>query len=240
MSRALIAGAVLGAGLVTGGMLIQSGAWREADASPGTPRLLDQVMARVLRDYIDTLTVDELHQKAAFGMVKELEDPYSALLSPERAARIRENTTGRYAGVGVELDLREGYVTIIAPIAGTPADSAGILPGDRIVAIDKRTTFGLTMEEVQQAMRGPAGSAVELSIERGEEDDRMFSLRRRIITFHPVQRAELVTPDIGYVALATFSEQAADEVRRAVDSLRNRGARSLILDLRENPGGLLE
>jgi carboxyl-terminal processing protease len=240
VSRALIAGAVLGAGLVTGGMLIQSGAWREADASPGTPRLLDQVMARVINDYIDTLSIDQLHEKAAFGMIKELEDPYSALLSPDRAARLKENTTGRYAGVGVELDLRDGYVTVIAPLANTPADSAGIRPGDRIIAIDRKSTMGLSMEEVQQAMRGPAGSSVELSLERGDEDHSSVTLRRRVITFHPVQRQQLLAPDVGYLALATFSEQAADEVRRAVDSLRRSGARSLILDLRENPGGLLE
>ena len=240
MSRALIAGAVLGAGLVTGGMLIQSGAWREADASPGTPRLLDQVMARLVNDYIDTLNLEQLQQNAAFGLVKELEDPYSALLSPERAARLRENTTGRYAGVGVELDLRDGYVTVIAPLANTPADSAGIQPGDRIIAVDKKPTIGLTMEEAQQALRGPSGSTVELTIERREDDHRSFTLRRRIITFHPVQRAQLLTPAVGYVALASFSEQAASEVRRAVDSLRAAGARALMLDLRENPGGLLE
>lgn len=240
MSRALIAGAVLGAGLVTGGMLIQSGAWREADASPGTPRLLDQVMARIANDYIDTLSVEQLHQKAAFGMVKELEDPYSALLSPERAARLRENTTGRYAGIGVELDLRDGYVTVIAPIAKTPADSAGIRPGDRIIAVDRKSTIGLTMEEVQQAMRGPAGSTIELSIERGEDDHASVTLQRRLITYHPVQHSQLLAPEVGYIALATFSEQAAAEVRHAVDSLRRAGARSLVLDLRENPGGLLE
>lgn len=240
MSKALIVGAVLSAGLLTGGMLMQSGAWSEANASTATPRLYEQVLARIRATYIDSVPIDELHRKAAFGLVKELDDPYSALLTPERASRLREATTGEYAGIGVEIDIRDGYVTVIAPLSGTPADSAGILPGDRIVTVDGKATHGLTMEEVQQAMRGPAGSTVKLTVERGDAGDTTFTFRRRIIQFHPVQRVELLPGNVGYVELAAFSQQAARELRGAVDSLRRGGAASLILDLRENPGGLLE
>jgi carboxyl-terminal processing protease len=238
MSRALIAGAILGAGLIPGGLLIQSGAWREAGAAPGTPRLLEQVMARLSQDYVDTISTDEMYRRAASGLVKEIDDPYSVLLTPERYRRLREVTSGRYAGVGVELDLRDGNVTVIAPLAGTPADSAGIRSGDRIAAVDGKPTHGLTMEEVQQALRGPPGTRVKLTIERGM-DHPEFTLTRREIVYHPVQRTDL-SNGVGYVELATFSERAATELRRAVDSLRAKGARSLILDLRENPGGLLE
>jgi carboxyl-terminal processing protease len=240
VSKALIVGAVLSAGLLSGGMLMQSGAWSEADASTATPRLYEQVLARIRATYIDSVPLDELHKKAAFGLVKELDDAYSALLTPERASRLRESTTGRYAGIGVEIDMRDGYVTVIAPLAGTPADSAGILPGDRIVAVDGKATHGLTMEEVQQAMRGPAGSTVRLTVERGSAENPTFTLKRRVIQYHPVQRVELLPQNVGYVELATFSQQAAQELRGAIDSLRRRGAVSLILDLRENPGGLLE
>jgi carboxyl-terminal processing protease len=238
MSRALIAGAILGAGVISGGLLIQSGAWREAGATPGSARLLDQVMARVSRDYIDSVSTDELLRRAASGFVKELDDPYSVLLTPERYRRLQEVTTGRYAGVGVELDMRDGFVTVIAPLARTPADSAGIKPGDVIVTIDGKQTHGLAMEEVQQALRGPSGTKVRLTMERGEEHP-TFTLTRREIVYHPVQRAH-VSNGVAYVQLATFSEHAAGELRRTIDSLRALGARSLILDLRENPGGLLE
>jgi carboxyl-terminal processing protease len=237
-SRTLIAGAILGAGLVSGGMLIQSGAWREARAASASPRLLEQVMLRLARDYIDTISVDDMYRRAAFGVVKELDDPYSSLLTADQVRRLRESTSGRYAGIGVELDLRDGFVSVIAPLAGMPADSAGIRPGDRIVAVNGKPTHGLAMEEVQQLLRGPIGSTIELGIDRDHET-RTFKLTRREVTYFPIQRA-LVVNGIGYVELATFSENAARDLRRVVDSLRNRGARSLILDMRENPGGLLE
>lgn len=240
MSKGLIVGALLSAGLLSGGMLMQSGVWSEASASTATPRLYEQVLARIRHEYIDSLSIDQMHRKAAFGLVEELDDPYSALLTPERVGRLREQTTGRYAGIGVEIDMRDGYVTVIAPLAGTPADSAGIQPGDRIVNVDGKTTHGLTMEEVQQAMRGPAGSSMRLTVERANGIDTSFTLRRRIIRFHPVQRTELLPGNVGYVELATFSQDAERELRSAIDALRGRGARSLILDLRENPGGLLE
>ena len=168
MSRALIAGAILTVGLLAGGMLLQGAASNEAGAASGTPRLLEQVMARLQHDYVDTLATDDLFHRAASGFVKELDDPYSVLLTPERYARLREMTSGRYAGIGVEIDVRDGFVTVIAPLAGTPADSAGIRPGDRIVAVDGTPTHGLTLEEVQVVMRGSAGSAVRLGIERGD------------------------------------------------------------------------
>lgn len=238
MSRALIAGAILGAGVVSGGLLMQSGVWREARAATGSARLLEQVMARVSRDYIDSVSMDELYRRAASGLVRETDDPYSVLLTPERYRRLRETTSGRYAGVGVEIDIREGFVTVIAPLAGTPADSAGILPGDRIVTIDGTPTRGLTMEEVQQALRGPSGTKVRLALERGDEHPTLTLIRREII-YHPVRRAR-VANGVAYVDVATFSESAASQLRRAIDSLRAAGARSLILDLRANPGGLLE
>src|SRR5688500_9235430 len=153
MSRTLIAGAILGAGLVSGGLLIQSGAWREARAAPATPRLLGQVVARLSRDYIDTISIDDMYRRAAFGFVKVLEDPRGALLTPERQRRLNETANARHAGVGIEPGLRDGFVTVIAPLAGTPADSAGIEPGDRIILVDSKPTLGLAIEEVEQLLR---------------------------------------------------------------------------------------
>ena len=220
---------------------MQSGAWREAGAAgtaPASPRLLDEVMSRIGADYIDSLSRDEMLRRSAMGFVKELEDPYSVLLTPERYRQLSETTTGRYPGIGLALDIRDEVVTVIAPLSGTPADSAGIASGDHIVAVDGKPTHGLTMEEVQRQLRGSAGTRVRLTVER-LGDRRDVTLTRRVIVYHPVQRAQ-VAGGAGYVQLASFSEDAAREVRRAVDSLRARVARSLILDLRGNPGGLLE
>lgn len=243
MNRALIAGVVLGAGLVSGGMLIQSGVWQEAGAAPASPRLFEEVMERVRRDFIDTVSTEQMLRLAASGVVKEIDERYSVLLNPERLSRLRENASGRYAGIGVEVDMRDGFVTVIAPIAGTPADSAGIEPGDRIVNIDGKSTYRLTMEEVHQALRGPPGSKVKLTVERGN-DVPTFTLTRRVIVYHAVRRAQLLPGGVAYVELATFNADAAGDVRRAVDSLRSPrmpgAATALILDLRENPGGLLE
>lgn len=240
MSRTLIASSILGAGLVFGGTLIQTGVSREATAATASARLLDQVITRVRQDFIDTLSLDELQRRAAIGFVRELDDPHSVLLSEDAFRRLREAATGRYAGIGIEIDLRDGFVNVIAPLAGTPADSAGIRPGDRIVAVNGKPTTGLSMEEVQQALRGSPGTAVTLSIERDEQPAQAITLRRTRITYHPVQRTRLMAGQVGYVRLAAFSETAQREVRQAVDSLRRLGARSLILDVRENPGGLLE
>jgi carboxyl-terminal processing protease len=240
MSRALIAGAVLGAGLVSGGMIIQGGAVAESAALAGTPRLFDQVVARVRNDYIDSIPVDELYRRAAIGLAREIDDPYSMVLSPDAFSRLRESSAGRYAGIGVELDVRDGFVTVIAPIAGTPADSAGIRPGDRIVQVDGRSTVRMTMDEVQQALRGASGTTVRLSVQRGDTDTRTLTLRRTQVRLDPVRRVMMPAAGVGYVELATFSDDAAARLRRAVDSLRTAGATSLVLDLRGNPGGLLE
>jgi carboxyl-terminal processing protease len=236
-NRALIAGAILGAALVSGGMLIQSGVWQEADAAPASPRLLEEVMERVRRDFIDTVSTEQMLKLAATGVVEEVDERYSVLLPPDRLSRLRESATGRYAGIGVEVDMRDGFVTVIAPIAGTPADSAGMKPGDRILTIDGKSTYRLTMEEVHSALRGPPGSRVRLTIDRGSEGSTL-TLTRRMIVNHPVRSARLLPGGVGYVTLATFNVDAAREVKGAIDSFR--GLSSLILDLRENPGGLLE
>jgi len=220
--------------------MLQSGATRQADASTADAHLLEQVMARLAADYVDTLSTAEMYRRTAIGFVKELDDPYSVLLTPDRYRRLKEVTTGRYAGIGVELDLRNGFVTVIAPLAGTPADSAGIQPGDRIVSVNGKATHGMAIEEVQAAMRGAAGTRVTLGLERNDQVVPPITLTRRDIVYHPVQRALVLNGNVGYVELATFSERASTELRRAVDSLRRAGAKSLILDLRGNPGGLLE
>jgi carboxyl-terminal processing protease len=240
VNRALVVGAVLCAALVSGGMLIQGGVFGEAAAitpsEQASPRLLEQVMDRLRYAYIDTLTNEQMLKLAAAGVVAEVDEPYSTLITPERLSRIKSSAQRGTAGIGIDADIRDGFAIVVAPIAGSPADSAGIEPGDRILTIDSKSTYRLTLEEVQQALAGPPGTKVRLTVDR-EQGAPSFTLTRRMIAHHPVRRAELLPGGPGYVKLAIVGPDAAREVRKAVDSLR---PSSLVLDLRENPGGTLE
>jgi carboxyl-terminal processing protease len=241
LPRAVIVSVILGIGLVSGGMLMQSSRLHASDVPPANAQLLDQVMRHIERDYVDSLSEPDLRKRAAEGFVLELDDPYSSLLTPERYRRVQEQTTGRYAGIGVELDQREGIVTVIAPLAGTPAESAGVRAGDQLVTVNGAPVLGLTMDEVEQRLRGPAGSRVQIELVRaGVLDHIKLTLTRRDIQVHAVQHAELLGDSVAYVRFAAFNEHAASELAQAVDSLHGRGMRSLILDLRSNPGGLLD
>jgi carboxyl-terminal processing protease len=204
-------------------------------------RLFDEVMDHVARNYVDRLPQADLYGRATRGVLRELHDPHSAYLSSERLARLTESTTGRYQGIGVELDVRDGWVTVVAPLPGTPAEQAGVQGGDRIVAIGGTRTDGWAPEEALRALRGAPGTVVTFVVERAGVDEPVpFSVTRREIQFHPVQNALMLRDGIGYANLVVFSRESAAELRRAVDSLRRAGARALVVDVRGNPGGLLE
>lgn len=239
-SRALVAGAVLGAALVSGGWLMQHG-FGNGGGAYNRARLFDQVKTHVSRYYVESVPDSLLYRHAVRGLLDELGDPHTAYLPPDRLERLRETTTGRYAGVGIQIDVRDQWVTVVAPLAGTPADAAGVLSGDRIVEIDGRTTRGLTSEEAVKALRGNPGSRVRITVERpGAPDSLRFQLTRREIVFAPVQNAVLLRDGVGYVDLTVFGEESKAGVQKAVDSLRAAGMRALVLDLRGNPGGLLD
>jgi len=239
-SRAVIVMSVLSAALVTGGWLMERGI-QGVGAPPDGARLFDDVMRHVARHYVDTLTADTLYRKAVDGMLHELNDPHSVYLDAERLHRLTESTTGNYGGLGIEIDVRDGWITIVAPLPGSPAERAGIETGDRIVEINGKATQGLTPDEATKALRGPAGSTVEIVVERPGVEARMpFKLARRNIHRAAVRRTATLRPGVGYVDVSVFSDSTAAELSRAVESLRRRGMRSLVLDLRSNPGGLLD
>jgi carboxyl-terminal processing protease len=133
--------AALSGALISGGWFLQRGL-EGSDQGLNRARLLDQVMARVATEYVDTIGQDRLYRMAINGMLQSLRDPYSVFLTPERLSRLDESTSGNYGGLGIQIDAREGFITVIAPIPGTPAERAGIQTGDRIIAIDGRTTEG--------------------------------------------------------------------------------------------------
>lgn len=239
--RAVIAGAVLAAALVTGGWLVQRGTRDSRPSAYQTARLFDEVRQRVLRDFVDSLSEDEVYTKAVDGILSELNDPYTRFLPPDRLEQLSETTSGNYAGVGLQVDIRDGWLLVMAPRSGSPSERAGLQPGDRILEIDGRSTYELTLEESGNALRGPVGSRVTLVVERiGAANPFRVTLTRTRVHVSAVRHAEMLTADVGYVELRAFTDSTVMEVERAVNALRRRGMRSLILDLRTNPGGLME
>ncbi len=238
--RAFVALATMAGALVTGGWFLQRGLDGTTSAVNGA-RLFDQVVSHVSDRYVDSLSQDSIYREALQGMLRELHDPYTVFLSGDRLARLNENTSGRYAGLGVQIDVRDGWITVVSPLPGSPAERAGIQTGDRIVEMEGRSTEGWSVDEATRELRGPKGSRVGIMVERpGLEALLPFRLTRADIQVHAVRRTDLLSGNVGYLDIDVFSEQTASELEKEINSLRKRGLRALILDLRRNPGGLLE
>jgi len=249
-SKAIVVVGALGAALVTGGWLLHGGLNGEGSGglaflgrrgSTDGARLFEQVYQHVQGYYVDTLPRGVLYERAVTGMLRELHDPHTAFLDPERLSRLTESTTGNYGGVGIEIDVRDNWITVIAPMPGTPAEAAGIQSGDRIVQIAGKSTKGWTVEEARNAVRGAPGTRVPFVVERpGLTTPLTFNLERRQIHRRSVPRAVMLAPDVGYVDVNGFAENTVDELTEAIGTLQKQGMRSLVVDLRNNPGGLLD
>ena len=235
----IVAGTLLGS-LVTGGWLLQRGARTGTFTAFEGAQLFESVFRRVQNDYVDAVGDSALYRKSVDGMLYELKDPYSTFLPPDRFARLNETTSGNYAGLGVEVDLRDGWLIVVAPVAGGPADRAGIQPGDRIIEIAGKQTKGWTIEEASKVLRGKPGTSVTLKLERpGISAPIELRLQRTTIHQSAVRRASMLTDGVGYIDLKAFSDSTARELNGAITSLLARGMKTLVLDLRTNPGGLL-
>jgi len=173
-------------------------------------------------------------------MVKSLEDPYTVFLNPEEAKRFQEETAGIFEGVGMEIGKKEGELIIIAPLEETPAQKAGILPGDKIVKIGEKLTADLTLEEAVNLIRGPRGTEVSLTIFREDWDaPKEIKITRNIIKI-PSLKWELREEEIIYIKLYQFYGKASDDFKEAAIEILNSPAKKIVLDLRNNPGGYLE
>ncbi|MBA3341536.1 MAG: S41 family peptidase [Gemmatimonadaceae bacterium] len=240
--RTITVALVLVISLVTGGWLLEHGARSgpvrtKAEAA----RLFDEVFVHIYRHYVDSLAASSMYRMAVEGMLYELEDPYTSLLAPDKLGRLTETTSGNYAGIGVQVDVRDGWMIVISPTPGSPAEHAGIQPGDRIIEVDGRSTHGWTHEEAQRSFRGRPGTSLALRVERpGMATVIPLTLVRRPLHHSSVRRIAMLPNGVGYLDLDAFSDSTEREVTRSVNALRARGARSLMLDLRANPGGLLE
>ena len=237
-NRLIITLLVLAVGAIAGGWLVQRGLQRTTRPASGGARLFAAVMERVRDSYVDSLGLDELWRRAAIGLVDELGDPNSTYLPPDRLKRLTEATSGLYSGVGIQADRREGLVVVLAVRPNSPAEHVGVQAGDRLIEVEGQSMRGWTIEEARNAMRGPQGTRLRLVVERGTARI-PFVLERGEIHVSSVSRAFVLEGGVGYVLLSTFSDSAREELTRTVDSLGAAGARSLVLDLRSNPGGLL-
>jgi carboxyl-terminal processing protease len=238
--RIVFTTAVAVVAFVSGGWFMQQGSRRD-DNVYQRARLFDDVMSHIADYYVDPIDERQLYNMAISGMVNELHDPYSVFLSGRSLSGMNEITTGNYGGLGIQIEYRDNAIVVIAPLPDTPAERAGVITGDRIVEVDGQNTAQWNQELAVRNLRGPVGSQVTLKIQRpGVTDLITFQLTRAQIHARSVRTALMVDRGVGYVELNPFSDQSAPELRAAIDSLKRTGMKSLILDLRGNPGGLLD
>ncbi|MGH7719043.1 MAG: S41 family peptidase [Gemmatimonadaceae bacterium] len=221
--------------LLIGGFVIQG-----SDARDGA-RLFDQVLSLVSDRFVDTVNTASLYEKAARGLVEQLDDPYSELLSPKQLQRFSTTSTGRYGGVGMQIEDQEGNITVVRVFPNTPAEAAGVVEGDRIVVVDTTSTRGWSTQRVSDALLGAPGTRVNVSFSRpGVQQPIQHRLTRSQIHIPAVPYALILDGKIGYIPLQTFNESASQEVRDAASRLQRQGARAFVLDIRTNPGGILD
>lgn len=198
-----------------------------------------QVLTKVRDNYVEPVSTDKLMDAAIRGMLRTL-DPYSQYLDKEEAERLETTTHGAFGGIGISIGMRDGWVTVISPIEGTPAWRAGIQGGDRIVKIDGVSSEGLSLDDAMKKMRGEKGSKVVLTIYREGRDKPIdFSITRDIIHIKSVIYSGMLSNGVGYIRLANFSESTRQEIDDAFTKIDKQNPRGVILDLRFNPGGLL-
>ena len=234
-NRTAVAAFLLLIPIVAGGFLLQEPPAR------ANGRLLDQVMSLVSQRYVDTLASTELMARAARGLVRELEDPYTELFSPEETEEFSRGTNGRYGGTGMLLaEEDQRLVTVQRVFPNTPAEDAGVAEGDRIIAIGDSSATEWGLNKVSERLRGEPGSKVKVSFARpGVDLPIRLTFTRREVHIPAVEYSTLIG-GVGYIPLQTFNENAADEVRDAVRSLLANGATGLVLDLRDNGGGIVD
>ena len=240
--RFILLGLVGFVSFLSGGWLLQRGT-QEGGNVYQQARLFDDVLGYVAEYYVDSISESDLYDMAIDGLLNELDDPYTGFLREEDFLELTENTSGNYGGLGIRIDVRDGWITIVAPIPGTPAHEAGLTTGDRIVEVEGESTYGWNNDKAVDVLRGEPGTHVNIGIARpGIGEVMPYTFERAEIHITAIQLATVLDDEVGYVSLVSsyVSETLHDELIEAVDSLLGEGATSLIVDLRYNPGGLLD
>lgn len=202
-------------------------------------RTFTEVLERIRTSYVEEVDDATLLENAIRGMLEGL-DPHSAYLEPEAFQGLQDTTTGQFGGLGLEVGQEDGFIKVISPIDDTPASRAGIEPGDLIVKIDDHPVKGMSLMDAVDRMRGPAGSKITLTLVRGAGRPFDVELERAVIRVRSV-RTDTLEPGYAYLRITQFQNNTGDEVRRSLATLKEQGElKGLIMDLRNNPGGVLQ
>ena len=201
--------------------------------------LFSEVLEKIQNEYVEEIDQSEAMDSAIHGLLQSL-DPYSAYMSPEIFEESRTETTGEFGGLGIEVSMESGVVKVITPIDDTPASRAGIKAGDYIVRIDGKQVRGKTLMEAVNLMRGPIGSSIEITVRRKNlSKAKIFKITREVIEIKSVV-SKLVDDKVGYLRLRAFNENSSDQLKKEISKIeKNKKLVGYILDLRNNPGGLL-
>ena len=201
--------------------------------------LFGEVLEKINKEYVDEINQSESMDSAINGLLQSL-DPYSSYMSPEIFEEMQTETSGEFGGLGIEVSMEAGVVKVITPIDDTPASKAGLKAGDYIVKINDIQVQGKSLSEAVDLMRGPVGSGIELTVRRrGTKKALTFNVVREIIEVQSV-KSELLENNIGYLRLTSFNDNSSQQIKKQIKKLKkNKNLNSYILDLRNNPGGLL-
>ena len=201
--------------------------------------LFGEVLEKINKDYVDEINQSESMDSAINGLLQSL-DPYSAYMTPKVFKEMQTDTSGEFGGLGIEVSMEAGVIKVISPIDDTPASKAGIKAGDYIVKINNLQVQGKSLTEAVDLMRGPVGSNIELTVRRrGVKKAIIFNIIREIIEVKSV-KSDLIDNNIGYIRLTSFNDNSSQQIKKQIDILRNnKNLKAFILDLRNNPGGLL-
>ncbi len=201
--------------------------------------LFGEVLEKINKEYVDDFNQSESMDSAINGLLQSL-DPYSSYMSPKIFDEMQTETSGEFGGLGIEVSMEAGVVKVISPIDDTPASRAGLKAGDYIVKINDVQVQGKSLSEAVDLMRGPVGSGIELTVRRrGERKALTFNIIREVIQVQSV-KSEIIDENIGYIRLTSFNDNSSDQIEKQIKKLKkDKNLNSFILDLRNNPGGLL-
>ena len=201
--------------------------------------LFGEVLEKINKEYVDEVDQSKSMDAAINGLLQSL-DPYSAYMTPESFEGMQTETSGEFGGLGIEVGMEAGVVKVISPIDNTPASKAGLKAGDYIVKINNTQVQGKTLMQAVDLMRGPVGSSIEITVRRrGVKKALIFNITREVIEVQSV-KSELIDNNIGYIRLTSFNENSSEQIKEKINKLnKNKDLKGYILDLRNNPGGLL-
>lgn len=236
----VLAGAVLGATLTIGQSVLATKNSSSNELPLEQMRTFTDVITRIKNDYVEEVSDDELFENAIRGMLNGL-DPHSAYLNTEEFNELRIGTTGEFGGLGIEVGLEDGFVRVVSPIDDTPAARAGMKAGDLIIRLDDTPVKGLSLNDAVKLMRGKPGSIITLTVIReGEDQPISVDIERAVIKTTSV-RSRMLDEEFGYVRISNFQTKTTADMLKAIKALQSEsdGLRGLVLDLRNNPGGVL-